>query len=99
MITFAMCGIKQEVTLVNSFLQTIWRLCFDLTTTVREVSIQRLYQFQLPYAKQRWVTAALLLANSGILVCGDRGGTIYMFRLTGQVGHRLVNLDVSHTAY
>ncbi|KAI0211811.1 WD repeat-containing protein 6 [Lamellibrachia satsuma] len=64
---------------------TMWRLCSDpMTSGHLVVSGQRLYQFLLPYTKQRWVTAALILASNDILVCGDRGGTVHTFCLTGQ---------------
>jgi len=67
-------------------LQTVWSLNSDLSTGgCPVVSLQRLYKFLLPYAKQRWVTAALLLASSDILVCGDRGGTVHSFCFTEQV--------------
>lgn len=82
-------------------MQTVWRLCSDpMTSGHLVVSGQRLYQFLLPYTKQRWVTAALILASNDILVCGDRGGTVHTFCLTGQVCqqcHRLKCVSDDHS--
>lgn len=36
----------------------------------------------LPVCKQRWASAGVLCAAPGVLVCGDRGGTVHCYHLS-----------------
>lgn len=50
--------------------------------TKSEITAEKMYQFELPLAKHRWHTAiAMLEVNSKcFVVCGDRRGSVMLFK-------------------
>jgi len=44
-------------------------------------------EFELPKSKEQWTSAAALKGN--FLVCGDRNGSIHLFKIVGNQTHSM----------
>ena len=58
-----------------------------MSFTPSEVILEVLQKWTLPVGKQRWVSAAFLLAEEDMLLCGDRGGSVHVYDLVNKVRH------------
>ncbi|XP_013403103.1 WD repeat-containing protein 6 [Lingula anatina] len=54
---------------------TLWEVT-PSSTNIRYAAVEH---FILPSCKQRWISAAAVLWDSCILVCGDRGGSVHVY--------------------
>ena len=79
--------------------------CYNVTYVkdIMEVSdighfdLQHKSRLVLPPTKQRWVCAAARVPGPpGMLVCGDRGGTVHVYDLLSQVSRLMDPLIILH---
>jgi hypothetical protein len=54
--------------------------------------MKKVDEFELPKSKEQWISAAVL--KETFLVCGDRNGSIHLFKVDG---NRSCNLQVYKT--
>ncbi|XP_071154129.1 tRNA (34-2'-O)-methyltransferase regulator WDR6-like [Mytilus edulis] len=60
--------------------------CYELSSVENGVATMNLIQtFTLPSCKQRWVSAVTLSTDRKSLICGDRAGTIHVYKWGEQV--------------
>ncbi|KAL4231612.1 WD repeat-containing protein 6 [Mactra antiquata] len=45
------------------------------------IEMSKLYTMELNRSKHRWVTAATLCNNGGYIICGDRTGSLFVYKL------------------
>ncbi|CAC5398690.1 unnamed protein product [Mytilus coruscus] len=64
--------------------------CYELSSVENDVPMMTLIQtFTLPYCKQRWVSAVTLSTDRKSLICGDRAGTVHVYRWGEQINQYL----------
>ncbi|KFQ69780.1 WD repeat-containing protein 6, partial [Phaethon lepturus] len=71
-------------------------LWLDITHHPRQApSVRLMGRYLLPPCKQRWHTCAAFLPQGGLLVCGDRRGSLVLFPCSSNSGQAAENISIA----